>query len=270
MDSEEYLPKQVFASDFKPSHKLAEFSIEMRNIVGAMQEQTESVGKHGVNILSGFHNAPSLSEKGTWSFFADFTEADIEPEALATELKSLNSVLKVRCQVTNDGFITDTMHFPVMFGNERAIIVRASILVSIVERITSIFGPESKSAQVILHQLGEAGGQRVFESTKAVIGVGFMRKNVAKTLNLFTAFGWGILNVNAVNLDTKTAEIHIKDGFESADSRKTSSAPQCHFILGLLAGWFSQLFEMKIDVTETQCIGKGDRLCIFQVQPFQA
>jgi predicted hydrocarbon binding protein len=255
--------------DFKPTAKLAQFSIEMRNMVGAMQEQTDSVGKHGVNILSSFYDAPLLAERGVWSFFADFTKADIEPEALATELKSLRSVLRVRCSRSDDGFITDTMHFPVLLGNERAIIVRASILVSMVNRIKSLFGRESRSAQVILHQIGEAGGECVFEALKAITGVDFIRKNVARSFNLFTAVGWGILDLKAVNLDTKTAEIHIKDGFESADSRSTSSASQCHFIRGLLTGWFSQLFERKIQVTETKCVAKGDSVCIFRVQPFQ-
>ena len=202
-------------------------------------------------------------------FFADFTKADIEPEALATELRSHRSVLKVRCSRSCDGFITDTTHFPVLLGNERAIIVRASMLVSIVNRIKSIFGPEGGSAQVILHQIGEAGGQRVFEAVKIMTGFDFIRNNVARALNLFTAVGWGILNVDAVNLDTKTAEIHITDGFESADSRNASSVPQCHFIRGLLTGWFSQLFETNIEVTETQCIAKGDHVCIFRVHPFQ-
>lgn len=190
MESREYLPKHVFASDYKPSAKLAQFMIEMQNIVGAIQEQAQTIAKHSVNILSGFHDAPTLAERGTWSFFADFTGADIEPEDLATEFRSHRSVLKVRCQSSNDGFITDTMHFPVLLGNERAIIVRAPILASIVNRIRTIFGAESKSAEVILHQLGEAGGQSVFESVKAVLGVDFIRRNVARTLNLFTALGW--------------------------------------------------------------------------------
>jgi predicted hydrocarbon binding protein len=270
IESEEYFPKTLFAIDFKPAAKLAQFSIEMRNVPGSMQQQAELVAKHGVNVLSGFHDAPLSAEKGVWSFFADFTKVNIEPEALATELRSLRSVLKVRCRSSDDGFITDTMHFPVLLGNERAIIVRASILVSIVSRIKSIFGPEGSSAQVILHQIGEAGAQRVFEAVKALTGADFIRKNVTSAINLFTAVGWGILTLKTVNLDTKTAEIHIKDGFESADSRNTSSAPQCHFIRGLLRGWFSQLFETKIEVTETQCIAKGDPVCIFRVHPFQS
>ena len=268
MEQEGYLSKRVFASDFRPNTRLAQFSIEMQNIVGAIQEQAETMAKHGVKILSGFHDAPTVAERGTWSFFADFTEADSEPDALAAELRTHRSVLKVRCQTTKDGFITDTMHFPVLLGDERTIIVRASILVSIINRIKAIFGPDSKSAQVITHQLGVAGGQSVFESTKAVIGFEFIGKNVARTLNLFTTLGYGILDVNSVNLYAKTAEIHVRNGFESAGSANTSSEPQCHFIRGLLAGWFSQLFETKIEVIETRCEAKGDPNCVFQIQAF--
>ena len=267
IQSEERLPKALFAIDFKPTAKLAQFSIEMRNVIGALRELTESVGKHGVNILSGFHDAPLSAETGVWSFFADFTKANIEPEGLATELSSHPSVLRVRSKRSDDGFITDTMHFPVLVGRERAIIVRASILVSILERIRSIFGPESRSAQVMLHQIGEAGGQRVSEAVKTMTGLVFMRNNIARALSLFTAVGWGILDVKTVDPDKKTAEIHIKDGFESADSRNTSTTAQCHFTRGLLTGWFSTLFETKIDVAETHCVAKGDPFCIFLVQP---
>jgi predicted hydrocarbon binding protein len=269
IESREYLPKPLFAIDFKPTAKLAQFSLEMRNVVGALQEQTDSVGKHGVNILSGFHDAPLSAESGVWSFFADFTKADVEPEALATELSSHRSVLRVRCKRSNDGFITDTMQFPVLVGKERAIIVRASILVSVLQRIKAIFGPESRSAQVILHQIGEAGAERVFESVRTMTGPDFIRNNVGRALSLFTAVGWGILEVKAVNLDAKTAEIHIRDGFESADSRNASTTVQCHFTRGMLTGWLSQLFERKIEVTETQCIAKGDPACIFLAKPNQ-
>lgn len=227
------------------------------------------VSKHNAKILSAFLDAPSLSKTAKWSFFADFTKADVEPETLATELRSLPSVLQVRCQSSIDGFITDTMHFPVMLGTERAIIVRSAILASVIGRIKSIFGSESSSARVILYQIGEAGGQRVFDSLKALVGFEFIRKNVGRTLNLFTALGYGILNVKAVDLDAKTAYIHIQGGFESADSRSASVTPQCHFIRGLLGGWFSQLFESRIEVIETQCVAKGNPACVFQVQPFK-
>jgi predicted hydrocarbon binding protein len=269
VESKEYLPKHLFATDFKPKGKLAEFSIQMKNTVGIIAVLSLAISKHNVRILSGIQDAPSLAESGTWAFFADFTEADIEPEALATELRSLPSVIKVRCQSNIDGFITDTMHFPVLLGTERAIMVRSAILGSIIGRIKSMFGSESSSAQVILYQVGEAAGQRVFDSVEAVVGFDFIRKNVARATSLFTALGWGILNLKAVDLDAKTAHIHIQDGFESADSRNMAITPQCHFVRGLMAGWFSRLFASKIDVIETQCVAKGNPACVFQVQPFK-
>jgi predicted hydrocarbon binding protein len=269
LESEEYVPKHLFATDFKPRGKLAQFSIEMRNVTGAMQEQTETIAKHGVRILSGIHDAPSLVERGLWTFFADFTEADIEPEALASKLKLLNSVLRVRCKATKDGFITDTMHFPLVLGTERAIIVRSAILTSMIDRINSIFGSESKSAHVVLHQVGEAGGLVEFESAKAVTGADFIKKNVSRTFNLYTALGYGITNLTAIDFERKTAEMHVRDSFECKRSSDPSGAPQSHFIRGLIAGWFSQLFETKIDVIETKCITKGDPDCVFQVQPLK-
>jgi len=34
-----------------------------------------------------------------------------------------------------------------------------------------------------------------------------------------------------------------------------------------MAGWFSELVEQKVDVTETECVVKGDSICIFRVTP---
>lgn len=242
----------------------------MKNIVGLIAALSLVISKHNVSILSGLHDAPSLSKAATWAFFADFTDADIEPEALAIELGSLPSVIEVRCQSSVDGFITDTMHFPRLLGTERAIIVRSAILASIIDRIRSLFGSESSSAQVVLYQIGVAGGERVFDSVKATVGVDFIRKNVARALSLYTALGWGILSLKAVDLDAKTAYVFIKDGFESVDSRSMATAPQCHLTRGLMAGWFSRLFECKIDVIETQCIAKRNPACVFQVEPFKS
>jgi predicted hydrocarbon binding protein len=269
LESEESFPKRLFAADFKPKARLAQFSIEMRNVVGAMREQTQTIAKHRVKILSGFHDAPSLVEKGIWSFFADFAEADIEPEALASELRSNPSVLNVRCQSVDDGFITDTLHFPVMLSMERAIIVRSAVIVSMIDRIKALFGIESESAHVILHQVGEAGGLSEFDSVKALTGVDFIRKNVARTFNLYSALGYGISNLTALDFERRTVEIHVKDGFECVRSTNPSGVPQGHFTRGLISGWFSRLFESKIDVVETRCVAKGDPDCVFQVQPFK-
>jgi predicted hydrocarbon binding protein len=267
MRLEGYLPKPLFVADFEPKAKLAEFSIEMRNIVGAMREQTEAIAKHGVRILSGFHDAPTVAERGTWSFFADFTAADIEPDALATQLRSLPSALGVRCESTSDGFITDTMHFPILLGSERAIIVRAGVLTSMIQRIKAIFGAASEPAHVILHQLGEAGGLSEFESVKAMTGTDFVKNNVARAFNLYVALGYGISSLTAIDFERKTAEIHVKDGFECEPSNDRAAAPQSHFIRGLIEGWFSQLFQSKIDVIENCCVAKGDPNCVFQVRP---
>ena len=121
MESEDHLPKRLFVTDFRPGGKLAEFSIQMENTVGLIAALSLVISKHNVKILSGLHDAPSSAERASWAFFADFTEADIEPEALAIELKLVPSVLAVRCERSVDGFITDTMHFPRLLGTERAI-----------------------------------------------------------------------------------------------------------------------------------------------------
>jgi hypothetical protein len=47
----EWFPKVLLVNDFKPKAKLAWFSIEMRNMVGALREQTDSVKAWGEHPL---------------------------------------------------------------------------------------------------------------------------------------------------------------------------------------------------------------------------
>jgi len=267
LDSKNYLPKRVFAVDFKADGKLAEFSIQMENRIGMIATLSMAVSKHNVKILSGLHDAPSGADRGTWAFFADFTGADIEVEALAVELRSVPSVLEVRVQTGHDGFIADTLHFPRLLGSERVTIVRSAMLESIGQRLRAMWGEDSPIPHVLLHQIGEASGERAFDAIKSVLGFAYVRRNVESAASLFTALGWGILELNAIDLDGKTALVLIHDGFECASSTGKATAPQCDFTRGMLSGWFSGLFESKVNVIENACVAKGNPTCVFQVDP---
>ena len=270
MLSEDRLPKRVFSFDYKPNGKLAQFTIRMRNVPGAMQWQTQTIAKHGVNILSGFTDAPSSAEEAVWSFFADFDHADVEPESLATELRAVNFVLDVQCRASDNGFTADSMHFPVTIGNEPAVIIRTRMLTSIIQKIKELFGFESYSAQVILRQIGQASARAAFEGTRAVTGLDFMKRNTRDAISLYAALGWGLLDLTAIDFDAKTAEFYLKGGFEYTYSRNRSHQSQCFFISGMLAGWTSLLFETNMDVTEVLCQAKGDAFCVFRLQPTKA
>jgi predicted hydrocarbon binding protein len=267
MPYEEYAPKRLFVYDYKPGGKLAHFMVQLSNATGMLAEVSLAIAKHNVGILSGFHDAPPLRGDATWSFFADFAEADIEPELLANEIQSIPEVRNVRWENSRNGLIVDTLHFPILLGTEKALIVRAVELSSLIDRINQLFGRQSPSANVLLRQIGQAAGEAAYESSKITLGAEFIQKNVEVTIAQFSALGWGIFKLQALDLPAKTAEVHLMDSFECAPNKGSGAHPRSQFIRGAISGWLTKLFGVRTEVIETSCLAKGDTACKFHAEP---
>jgi len=63
-----------------------------------------------------------------------------------------------------------------------------------------------------------------------------------------------------------TGVVRVEDCFE-AKAYGPSSEPVCHFVRGYIEGFLSSAFRKELWVTETSCIAKGDRECVFEVRP---
>jgi uncharacterized protein len=79
-----------------------------------------------------------------------------------------------------------------------------------------------------------------------------------------TAQGWGTWSLNLNSL--KEGFIFV-DLFDSAVAKTLGNVgkPVCHLYAGLLAGFFSTVFEKNLSSTEVQCYGMGDQFCRFLV-----
>jgi len=229
-----------------------------------------AMAEHNVRVLSGFHEAPAAAEKAHWSFFADFANSNLEPDAFAIKLRAIPNVLDVRVKLGSDGFIVDSMHYPVLVGEDRALVVRAEMLTALIGRVHSLFGKGSASAAVVLHQIGEASGASSFNYMSNKRGEDFIKKHLDQTLRLYSAQGWGIFSVNSADSDQKRWTIQVRECFECLNLKNSSKTPVCHFVRGIISGLFSQLFSQKMDCVETKCPAKGDDSCLFEVKLFKS
>ncbi len=253
--------------EFNAGRRLVHFLVEVRNVPGALEKPTAILARNGVNILSGFHHAATESERGFWSFFADLTESKVEPVALAQELKSLPATLDVQFEVGHNGLLIDAFHFPVRWGGERAIMVRAKVMKSFIDRVNEMFRGGSTGA-MILYEMGVVAGRGMFDALKTEIGLDVLKTEFQWVFsNLARAGGWGIFSISNLDYEKKTATIRVMDSFECTDSGERSSPPRSRFIRGNIAGWFSELFQRRVNVIEQFCLGKGDPLCEFTIEP---
>jgi len=262
----EHLPKEVLSIEFNPKKRLAHFMLELKNIPGALEKSSAIPTRHRVNILSGFHHAPSASRSAFWSFFADFTEADTDAPALAREFETLTSTISVRFQVPPNGLLVDSFHFPLSWGGHRAIMMRTESMTSIFARINGIFG-DGPAAKVVMFEMGEAAGQAIYKDLAENIGDDTIRRELSNIIGLYSSCGWGIFELLHADLETKTVLLRVKHNFECDDYRGKSTIPRGNFVRGHLAGWFSQLFGARTEVSETKCVAKGDLFCEFEIHP---
>jgi predicted hydrocarbon binding protein len=260
-----YFPKDILSIEFNPGRKLAHFVVELSNIPGALEHSAALATKNSVNILSGFHHAPSASKLAFWSFFADFTDSKINPAEFASELRALPSTVDVRTHVPPNGFLIDTFDFPLRWGARRAIMMRNESIGSIFARINAIFG-DGPAARVVLYEMGEAAGRSIFNGLVTEIGLDVFKKELSQVLGLYMASGWGLFELLHADFDKKTAAIRVKDNFECVYYRGQATTPRGNFVRGHLAGWFSGLFGVRVEVMENYCVAKGDECCNFTIE----
>jgi predicted hydrocarbon binding protein len=241
-----------------------EFSIELVNAPGAIAEVASILSKHNVNILTGFHHA---EECYRWGFFADVTEIKSSIDDIVKEISSLAITRKVSVSnVISEGVIVDTLHRELFWGPFRMIIMRAEVMVAILNRIKGIFGVEGKAGKALAFGMGEAAGRTFYKGLVSHMNADVLKSQIDHVIELFGANGWGDFKVTSFDLSGMAASVTMLNGFECANRPgSSSSSSSCDFVRGHLAGVFSEMFGKRMDVTETLCVDLGHCKCQFDV-----
>lgn len=91
-------------------------------------------------------------------------------------------------------------------------------------------------------------------------------RRLVEVIGLNTANGWGDFSLRSLDLNGMTASVTVLNCLECAhESDPSSTLSSCDFVRGHLAGMFSEMFDKKMDATETLCVGRGHNRCQFDV-----
>lgn len=92
-------------------------------------------------------------------------------------------------------------------------------------------------------------------------------KELSLVEQFFTASGWG--GIKRIDLDTaqQRAIVNVSDSPVAAAFKGKASHAVDHFLRGILAGIFSNLFKTDVDCVETECIALNHKECIFIIKP---
>jgi predicted hydrocarbon binding protein len=96
------------------------------------------------------------------------------------------------------------------------------------------------------------------------------RKEALKLLvHRKAAQNWGRIAIESIDWRTNSGRVSVEDSFEAKGMQVTrpTGEPSCDFFKGYFAGFFSELFQREIAVTEERCGATGDSRCVFTFRP---
>ncbi len=155
------------------------------------------------------------------------------------------------------------------YNKQRNLLVGEDFIVSLLKGLEHEVG---ESAGWLLYMIGQNWGKQ-----DAIAFAGWFKEYYNLTLatsNLafametwwwpLTAQGWGTWSLDMSSL--KEGFIFV-DLFDSAVAKTLGKIgkPVCHLYAGLLAGFFSVIFEKDLSSTEVQCYSMGNDYCRFLV-----
>jgi predicted hydrocarbon binding protein len=117
----------------------------------------------------------------------------------------------------------------------------------------------------MLYYQGYAVGQRTCQAHKEDIGTEDPRTLVGLAKAYFRTVGWGMMDVVKMSLEAGEAQVRVYQSFE-CETGKGSETPYGHFIRGILAGFFTEIFGEEAKAVETKCIATGDPYCEYMIK----
>ncbi len=226
--------------------------------------------ERGINILYLSTSVAALGEEGIIIGFFDLTEHPIQLEKILSEIRGISGVKAAAIIPPKfEGFIADTVSFPLMLGDFRAVMMDESALRGL---LSDVRREMDTGGEAMLYHFGfEAGfhwANHVIEQAEE-IGVHGSLEKISIAADIFRTLGFGIIEeIKAFREHPPYIEVRISKNIEcTLGLDKRGKAPYSHFIRGVLAGFASRLFNREMLAEETRCIVRGDPHCEFIVKP---
>ncbi|MGP8057556.1 MAG: V4R domain-containing protein [Nitrososphaerales archaeon] len=254
--------KDVMVYHYDPKKKVYLVSLHLENEPGALGNLANLLAVRGMNILEGYFGGMSYEPKATVSFFVETTNPRMDEGWIKDFVQSSTYASDVEVRPGVDGFVSDSVNFPVTWNNgDRALLIQAASLRTMLGAIIWADGVEGERA--IYDQgfnLGRATYERLFSIYRPK-----SRAGLAEMLKIYSATGWGRLELPGLDPEHKRAKLKLEEGFECTGMK--TGKPVSNFIRGHLAGVLSTYFGSDVKAVETRCISKGDAYCEFEISP---
>ncbi|RLG93089.1 hypothetical protein DRO34_01275 [Candidatus Bathyarchaeota archaeon] len=256
-------PKRAFTLiESKPNEEVYEIRVLLKNVQGAVAKVAQVLANAHVDIrTSVLFDAVEHEGKGYWTAFIEVSKASKGVKQLEKELKRLDVVSEVKIEKPAP-VLYDAMHFPILHGNSRAIVMPIELFSSLWEEIENILTPSGFEA--VFYNAGKKSGKYIAEvlSKKVSAEIETLATMLAQATK---AIGWGVIVSRKINPKRCFAKVEMKGCFEAV-LKKNANRKACHWTRGFFAGYMSQLFDKPVEAIETKCIAAGDKVCRFEIK----
>lgn len=260
------LPLDIGRFFVRPGRRLCAVALKAINKPGVYAKLSSLTAEHNVNIIYVISSKPVEGIIPTLAFL-DFTEADVSPEELASEVDKAcltEDVQLIKSDV--EGYVADNVFFPLTVGGSRAVILLKEtflkgFLVDFRKRMGS-------AAEAVLYYIGfEAGKSACAWHAKLAEGLGIRsRRSFLRNIvpQIFRSLGNGILEIASLSLRPPNAVVRLHDNIEcELGAEYSPGKPYSQWMRGVIAGYLSAFFDADIFTEEVKCLAKGDPFCEF-------
>lgn len=227
--------------------KISELSERLGAVIRYIQISMTKVDEASVNAIA----------------FADFSNSKVLPEEALELIKSQEFIKNAQIIKPNrNGIIFDNYFFPIMVGDQRAVIFRKPIYQALFNGVRRKFG---SAGEAMLYYEGFTIGFETYDEYVKTAGSGNLEDlvDVVKAVNM--TLGWGIIDKIKIDSEKRVAQFRVYQNFE-CELGENNGKPYSQFYRGAVAGLFTRFFGKEAEVQEIKCIAKGDPYCEFIVK----
>ena len=261
----EVYPKRAFTFvESKPDEDIYEIRVMLKDVPGALAKASSIVAEAGINIKTSivFSTLPA-EERGFWTAFIDVSRSKIQIDELTKKLNKVDVVLDVEI-VKPKPAAYDIMHFPVLHGEERAVVMPISLLRNLFEEVEKILTPSGFAA--VFYNAGKRSGENFARYYRKKFNPKTKEELAELLFSCVKAIGWGQIKTHSLDLKRIYGRIRSVDNIEAATRKNKGTEPICHWTRGFLAGYLSATTGKDVEVREVKCMGKGDDFCEFEIE----
>ena len=249
-----YDPSRIL---YLPGRRLYGYWMLLENIPGVLAKVTNVFAKKGVNLVKVL--VTSVEEGADSLFYCDFTDVDVKPEKLAEDFRRLKEVRDIKhIEPVIPGLLIDNIHFPIMISKGRYVLCGEDGFRGFVKGVRDEFG---SAGEALLYYAGLDVGEGMWKGMDYYTTV--VKDKIEIFKRLFMNTGYGKMDID-INIIGEEADVIVYDSIECSQGIGSEN-PYSHYIRGIIAGVFKNIFGGEVDVKEMKCIAVGDEYCEFKV-----